>query len=107
MLLFVQIVVFSYLLSKSEKFKMLRTGLSHDGRTEKMALKRIFGPKREKQEADDIIYSYFLPNIIRMMKYLIYPNIRPLCMMFYYIFIVYSVCNMSVLHCVGRIVKVN
>jgi hypothetical protein len=49
-------------LSKTEKFKMLKTGLSHGGMTEKMVLRRILGPKREKQEADGIIYSYFLPN---------------------------------------------
>jgi hypothetical protein len=51
------------LLSKTEKFKMMKTGLSHGGMTEKMVLRRILGPKREKQEADGIIYSYFLPNI--------------------------------------------
>jgi len=42
---------------------MLKPGLSHHGKTEKMVLRRILGPKREKQEADGIIYSYFLPNI--------------------------------------------
>ena len=83
MLLFIQIVVFSYLLSKTEKFKMLKTGLSHDGKTEKMVLRRILGREREKREADGIIYSYFLPNIIRMMKYHIDPNIRLLFVILY------------------------
>jgi len=75
--------VFSYLLSKTEKFKMLKTGLSHDGKTEKMVLRRILGREREKREADGIIYSYFLPNIIRMMKYHIDPNIRLLFVILY------------------------
>jgi len=83
LLLFIQIVVFSYLLSKTEKFKMLKTGLSHDGKTEKMVLRRILGREREKREADGIIYSYFLPNIIRMMKYHIDPNIRLLFVILY------------------------
>ena len=75
--------MFSYLLSKTEKFKMLKTGLSHDGKTEKMVLRRILGREREKREADGIIYSYFLPNIIRMMKYHIDPNIRLLFVILY------------------------
>ena len=67
--------MFSYLLSKTEKFKMLKTCLSHDGKTKKMVLSRILGPRRDKQEAVCIIYSCFLPNIIRMMKYHIDQNI--------------------------------
>jgi len=91
LLLFIQIVVFSYLLSKTEKFKMLKTGPSHDGKTEKMVLRRILGPERQKQEADGIIYSYFLPDIIRMMKYRIDPNTRLLFVIFtvFVLFILY------------------
>lgn len=91
LLLFVQIVVFSYLLSKTEKFKVLKTDPSHDGKTEKMVLRRILGPEREKQEADGIFYSYLLPNIIRMMKYHIDPNIRLLFVIFiiFVLFILY------------------
>jgi len=83
--------MFSYLLSKTEKFKILKTGLSHDGTTEKMVLRRILGPKREKREAVCIIYLYFLPNIIRMMKYHIDPNIRLLFVIFtiFVLFILY------------------
>jgi hypothetical protein len=62
---------------------MLKTGLTHDGKTEKMVLRRILGHEREKWEADGIIYSYFLPNIIRMMKYHIDPNIRLLFVILY------------------------
>jgi hypothetical protein len=40
--------VFSCLLSRSEKFKMLKTGLSHYVKTEKLVLRRIIGPEREK-----------------------------------------------------------
>jgi hypothetical protein len=75
--------VFSYLLSKTEKFKMLKTGLAHDGKNEKMVLRRVLGPEREKQEADGIIYSYFLPNIIRMMKCNSDTNIRLLFVILY------------------------
>jgi len=39
----------------SEKFQ--------HGMFENKVLRRILGPKREKQEADGIIYSYFIPNI--------------------------------------------
>lgn len=83
--------MFSYLLSKTEKFKMLKTGLSLDRKTEKMVLSRILGPKSEKQEAVCIIYSYFLPNTIRMMKYHIDPNIRLLFVIFtiFVLFILY------------------
>jgi hypothetical protein len=45
----IQIVVFSYLLSKTEKYKMLRTGRSLDRKTEEVVLRRILGPKGEKQ----------------------------------------------------------
>lgn len=91
LLLFIQIVMFSCLLTKTEKFKMLKTGLSHDGKTEKLVLRRILGPKREKQKADGIIYSYFFSNIMRMMKYHIDPNIRLLFVIFtiFVLFILY------------------